>query len=171
MGEYRFSLHVAAPPEQVFDFWVDLDRAPEWIRGLTSITDRVGEPGTTGARHVNHFGPMRSPTEVLAAERPRHIRTRFGSWLLRGENEATFTPEGDGTRIDQTFRTQGIISAISARLFAVGSYKGSFQGELAHFARIAEAEAAEAAEAAGSTSAGPKAAEAAEAAAPRDTPA
>jgi hypothetical protein len=44
-------------------------------------------------------------------------------------------------RFSQTFRTQGVISAISARLFAVGSYKGSFQGELEHFARLAEAEA------------------------------
>ncbi len=147
MAEYRFSVHVAAPPEQVFDLWVDLDRAPEWIGGLTSITDRVGEPGTTGARYVSHFGPMRSPTEVLSAERPHHVRTKFGSWLLRGENEATFTPEGDGTRIDQTFRTKGIISAISARVFAAGSYKGSFQGELEHFGRIAEAEAAAAVDA------------------------
>jgi uncharacterized protein YndB with AHSA1/START domain len=147
MGEYRFSLHVTAPPEQVYDLWVNLDRAPEWIGGLTAITDRVGAPGTTGARYVSHFGRMRSPTEVLAAERPRHIRTKFGNWVLRGENEATFTPEGEGTRLSQTFRTQGIISAISARLFATGSYEGSFRGELEHFARIAEAEAAEAAEA------------------------
>jgi uncharacterized protein YndB with AHSA1/START domain len=144
MGEYRFTVHVAAPPDQVFDLWVNLDRAPEWIGGLTKVTDRVGEPGTTGARYVSQFGRMRSPTEVLAAERPRHIRTEFGNWVLRGENEATFTPEGEGTRLDQTFRTQGIISAISARLFATGSYKGSFQGELEHFARIAEAEAAKA---------------------------
>ena len=140
MGEYRFSLHVAAPPEQVFDLWVDLDRAPEWIGGLTAITDRVGEPGTTSARYVSHFGPMRSPTEVLSAERPVHVKTRFGNWVLRGENEATFTPHGDGTRIDLTLRTMGIISAISARLFATGSYKGSFQGELEHFTRIAEAD-------------------------------
>jgi uncharacterized protein YndB with AHSA1/START domain len=141
MGEYRFSLHAAAPPEQVFDLWVNLDRAPEWIGGLTAITDRVGAPGTTGARYVSHFGPMRSPTEVLSAERPRHVKTRFGNWVLRGENEATFTPEGDGTRIDLTLRTKGLISAIAARLFATGSYKGSFQGELEHFGRIVEAEA------------------------------
>jgi uncharacterized protein YndB with AHSA1/START domain len=141
MGEYRFTVHVNAPPEQVFDLWVDPDRAPEWIRGLTAVTDRVGRPGTAGARYVSNFGRMRSPTEVLAAERPRHIRTKFGSWLLRGENEATFTPDGDGTRLDQVFRTTGLISAISARIFATGSYTGSFQGELDHFARLAAAEA------------------------------
>jgi uncharacterized protein YndB with AHSA1/START domain len=143
MGEYRFSVYVAAPPEQVFDLWVNLDRAHEWIRGLTSITDRVGEPGTTGATYVTRFGPVRSPTTVLSAERPRRVVTKFGNWYLRGENEATFTREGDGTRLDQTFRTVGIIPAITARIFASGSYQGSFKGELEHFRRIAEAEAAE----------------------------
>lgn len=141
MAEYRFSVHVDAPPEQVFDLWVNLDRAHEWIRGLTSITDRVGDPGTTGSTYVTRFGPARSPTTVLAAERPRHIVTKFGNWYLRGENEATFTPEAGGTRLDQIFRTNGFIPAITARIFAAGSYKGSFQGELEHFARIAEADA------------------------------
>jgi uncharacterized protein YndB with AHSA1/START domain len=147
MGEYRFTVRVAAPPEQVFDLWVNVDRAPEWIGGLTEVTDRVGEPGTTGASYVSHFGRMRSPTVVLEAERPRRIRTRFGSWLLKGENAATFEADGDGTRLDQTYRTTGAISAIAARIFASGSYKGSFQGELEHFARIAEAEAQARAEA------------------------
>jgi uncharacterized protein YndB with AHSA1/START domain len=142
MGEYRFTVHVAAPPEHVFDLWVNPERFPEWIGGLTSVTDRVGEPGTTGSTYVSHFGPMRSPTVVLEAERPRRIATKFGTWLLKGETEATFTPEGDGTRLDQAFRTTGIISGIAARIFATGSYKGSFQGELEHFARIAEADAA-----------------------------
>jgi uncharacterized protein YndB with AHSA1/START domain len=141
MGEYRFSVHVAAPPDEVFDLWVNLDRAHEWIRGLTAVTDRVGDPGTTGATYVTRFGPVRSPTTVIAAERPRRIVTKFGNWYLRGENEATFTPETDGTRLEQTFRTVGIIPAITARIFASGSYQGSFKGELEHFARIAEAEA------------------------------
>lgn len=141
MGEYRFTLHVDAPPEQVFDLWVNLDRASEWIGGLTEITERVGDPGTTGARYVSHFGPMRSPTEVLEAHRPRSIRTKFGNRVLRGETEATFEPEGAGTRLNQVLRTTGVISAISARIFATGSYQGSFQGELEHFGRIAEAEA------------------------------
>ena len=74
-------------------------------------------------------------------EPPRLIRTRFGSWVLRGENTATFTPEGDGTRITQEMTTIGWFSEITSRLFALGSYKGSYQGELNDFARLAEAEA------------------------------
>lgn len=158
MGEYRFSIRIAASPEQVFDLWVNLDRAHEWIRGLTSITDRVGDPGTTGATYVTRFGPVRSPTMVISAERPRRIVTKFGNWYLRGENEATFTPEGEGTRLEQTFRTVGVIPAITARIFASGSYQGSFKGELEHFARLAEAEAkAKAADASAAPSTAPPA--------------
>ena len=73
---------------------------------------------------------MRSPTEVLEVERPRHIRTRFGNLILKGESDVTFAPEGDGTRLTQAFRTRGIVAAIFARIFAAGSYAGSFQGEL-----------------------------------------
>ncbi|MBI3752112.1 MAG: SRPBCC domain-containing protein [Chloroflexi bacterium] len=85
---------------------------------------------------------MASPTEVLEAERPRYFRTRFGNRLLRGENATTFEPEGTGTRLTEVFRTEGLIPAIVARLFGMGSYKGSFRGELAEFGRIAEREPA-----------------------------
>jgi hypothetical protein len=84
---------------------------------------------------------MKSPTEVTEAERPRLLTTRFGNAILRGTNSTSFEPDGDGTRLTQTFVTQGVIPAVMAWLFAHGSYRGSFRGELEHFARIAETEA------------------------------
>jgi type II secretory pathway component PulF len=50
-------------------------------------------------------------------------------------------PVPEGTRLTQTFTTEGWLPAIMARIFATGSYKGSFRGELATFARLAEQEA------------------------------
>src|SRR5437773_5435158 len=102
----------------------------EWIGGMTRvshITTPLNQPGT---RYTVWFGRISSPTEVVAAERPRLFRTRFGNRLLRGENEATFEPEGAGTRLTQRFVTRGLISAIAARICATGSYRGSFRGEL-----------------------------------------
>ena len=64
--------------------------------------------------------------------------------ILKGESEVWLTPEADGTRLTQTFRTRGVISAITGRIFAAGSYKGSFQGELEEFRRIVEREASRA---------------------------
>lgn len=141
MGEYSFTIHVEAPPEEVFALWIDLDRAHEWIGGLTKITDVTGPLDEVGARYTAWFGRMRSPTEVLEVRRPQYIRSHFGNTLLAGETSATFEPDGGGTRLTQTFTTEGIIPAIAARIFATGSWNGSFRGELAHFGRIAEAEA------------------------------
>jgi len=141
MGTHRLSVHVAAPPEHVFDLWINLDRMKEWVGGVTKVTDVTGPVDRAGTRYTVWFGSMRSQTEVLEAERPRFLRTRFGNSILRGEASATFEPEGDGTRIDQEFRTDGLIAAIAAWIFAHGSYHGSFQGELNAFAKIAERDA------------------------------
>jgi uncharacterized protein YndB with AHSA1/START domain len=142
VGHHRFVVQVRAPREQVFDLWTDLDRAHEWIEGLTRITDVTGPVTTAGTRYTAWFGRMRSPSEILQVDRPRLVTTRFGSWLLRGVVQATFEDQGgDGTRLTQEFWTNGIISAVMARIFAFGSYKGSFRGELKSFARLAEREA------------------------------
>jgi uncharacterized protein YndB with AHSA1/START domain len=141
MAEYQFSIHVAAPREQVFALWTDLDRMREWVGGVTRVTDVTGPVGQAGTRYTVWFGPMRSPTEVVEVDAPGRFRTRFGNWLLRGESLATFEAEGDGTRLTQVFRTQGLISSISARLFATGSSRGSFRGELEAFGVMAEREA------------------------------
>ncbi|MFJ6077110.1 SRPBCC domain-containing protein [Pseudarthrobacter sp. NPDC092419] len=141
MATYRLSTFVAAPPERVFATWTDPDRFPEWIGGVTGVTDRVGPSDEAGSRYTVHFGRMTSPTEILAAERPRHIRTRFGNAILKGESDATFTPDGTGTRIDQMFVTRGFVSAIFGRIFATGSYRGSFRGELEDFRKLVEREA------------------------------
>jgi uncharacterized protein YndB with AHSA1/START domain len=140
MGRYRFTVHVRAEPERVFDLWLDLDRASEWIEGLTRITDITGPPDQPGTRYVVWFGRVRSPTEILEVTRPSLVRTKFGNTLLRGETRVLFQPENGGTRLTQEFETQGIIPAIAARIFATGSYKGSFRGELNTFVKIAEAE-------------------------------
>jgi uncharacterized protein YndB with AHSA1/START domain len=99
VGHHRFVVQVRAPREQVFDLWTALDRAHEWIEGLTRITDVTGPVTTPGTRYTVWFGRLRSPTEVLQVDRPRLFRTRFGSWLLRGIEQATFEDQGDGTRL------------------------------------------------------------------------
>jgi uncharacterized protein YndB with AHSA1/START domain len=141
MGQYRFEIDIAASPDRVFALWTDLDRMHEWVGGVTGVTDVHGETGRTGTRYVVHFGPMRSPTEVLEADPPKRIRTRFGNLVLRGQTVATFEPTDAGTHVTQEFWTEGLVSNVMARIFASGSYQGSFEGELRAFAAIAEREA------------------------------
>jgi len=141
MPTHRLTAFSAAPPERVFALWIDLDRMKEWVGGVTKVTDVTGPVDQAGTRYVVWFGPVKSPTVVLEAERPRLLSTRFGNWILRGTSTTTFEPEGNGTRITQVMQTHGWISAITSRLFSMGSYKGSYQGELNDFARLAEREA------------------------------
>ncbi|MFJ4170979.1 SRPBCC domain-containing protein [Paenarthrobacter sp. NPDC089714] len=143
MGTFHVSTFIAAPPERVFATWTDQDRFKEWIGGVTGVTDRVGPIDEPGSRYTVWFGRMASPTEVLAVERPRHIRTRFGNAILKGESDVTFLPEDAGTRLNQEFVTRGFIAGIFGRLFATGSYKGSFKGELEVFRRLVERETPE----------------------------
>lgn len=138
MAHYTFSIHVDAPPEQVFALWTNLQRMGEWVGGVTGVSDISGPVDRAGTTYVVHFGPVKSPTVVLEADPPRRFATRFGNWLLRGRSSATFEPDGSGTRLTQEFETVGRISAISSWVFSRGSYEGSFRGELQKFGRIAE---------------------------------
>ena len=141
MGRYEFSTFIAASPDRVFDLWTDLDRMPEWVGGVTRVSDVSGPITQAGTTYTVWFGRMASRTQVLDVERPRRFRTRFGNRILRGTNEATFEPVGPGTQLTQRMETEGLIAAIMARIFASGSYEGSFRGELAKFAGIVEREA------------------------------
>ncbi|HEY7523597.1 MAG TPA: SRPBCC family protein [Candidatus Limnocylindrales bacterium] len=140
MAHYSFTTHVAAPPDRVFELWTNLERMGEWVGGVTGVTDLSGPIDRVGTTYVVRFGPVRSPTEIIDVERPRRLTTRFGNWYLRGTNRATFEPDGDGTRLTQTFDTVGRVSAITSWVFSRGSYRGSFRGELEQFARLAERE-------------------------------
>jgi uncharacterized protein YndB with AHSA1/START domain len=140
VARYTITTHVEAPPEPVFALWTNLERMGEWVGGVTRVSDVSGAVDQAGTTYVVHFGPMKSPTEVLEVERPRLFATKFGNFILRGRSSATFEPERGGTRMTQTFETVGVISAVSSWIFSRGSYEGSFRGELEKFARIAERE-------------------------------
>jgi uncharacterized protein YndB with AHSA1/START domain len=141
MAVYRLSVFVDAPANRVFDTFMDLERMPEWVGGVTRVTDVSGPVDQPGTRYTVWFGRMRSPTEILEVERPRHVRTRFGNLILKGESDVTFEPEGRGTRLTQELRTRGVVSAVFGRIFATGSASGSFRGELETFVEIVEREA------------------------------
>ena len=144
MATYRFSVEIRAPREQVFARWIDLDRMPDWVGGMKDVIDLSGPVDQVGTTYTTRFGSWAtSPTTVIAAERPSHFATRFGNTYLRGENEARFEDSNGKTRLTQEFRVNGLLPRIVARIFATGSYKGSFRGELNHFKEICEREAAE----------------------------
>ena len=40
MGRHAITVDIAAPREQVFDLFVNLERAPEWIEGMAGVSDK-----------------------------------------------------------------------------------------------------------------------------------
>ena len=99
----------------------------EWTGGVTGVADVSGPSDQPGTTYTVLFGRMSSPTTVLAAERPRLFKTRFGNGVLRGTSEATFTARGnDGTHMIQEFQTDGLIAGLMGRIFSIGSYRAAF---------------------------------------------
>jgi hypothetical protein len=71
VARYTISTHVVAPPEHVYALWIDLEGMGDRVGGVTGVTDLSGSTEQDGTTYVVHFGPMRSPTEIVEVERPR----------------------------------------------------------------------------------------------------
>ena len=101
-----------------------------------------------------HFTPGSDeimPGSFFVLDSLGETMTSFGNTYLRGDNEAWFEEHSGRTKLIQEFRVHGLLPRIMARIFATGSYKGSFQGELNDFAKLAEREAGTIDSAAGQT--------------------
>ena len=146
MARFEFRTLVDAPPDRVFDLWTDLDRAQEWLVGLSKITDRTGSLDQPGSSYVMWFSGRPALVTVLEVQRPNLIKSRLGGGLFKGLLGATFEPDAGGTRITEWSEPEGVGPTIASWIFSKGSWKGSFQGELKTFKRIAEREAGEARE-------------------------
>ena len=82
MSVHRFSVHVAARQERTFDLWTDLGRLPEWVEGVTRVTDVTGPSDRVGTRHTVWFGSMRFLVGFF-----------FLALLLYGDNDVRSPPE------------------------------------------------------------------------------
>jgi len=138
MADYVFTSEIAAPQETAFDLWMNVDRMPEWTEGLTRVSDLTGLLGQAGTRYKLWFGRTGASAEILSAERPRSVTWRVRIGPLGANIAAVFEADGNLTRVTETIRTRGPLTWAWARILATGSYKGSFRGELATFARTCE---------------------------------
>ena len=96
-------IHVAAPPERVFDVLRDRTLYGEWVVGTASTTPDEGEwpePGSALRYTVAGPIPLSDRTVVLAADEPRRLElhTRAGH-LPDGRIVLEVRPEGSGSRV------------------------------------------------------------------------
>ena len=126
----------------MFALWTNLDEIGEWISSVTKVTDVSGPIDTVGTTDVVHFGPVKSPTEILEVERLRRFATEFGELGAARSIERNIRarrrrgPHHAGIRARRSH-----LGGSPSWIFSRGSYEGSFRGELEKFARIAEREA------------------------------
>lgn len=98
--------HIAAPPERVFDAWLDADSVGQWLFATpdgvmekVEIDPRVGGKFLIAERRgeelAEHFG------EYLEIDRPHRLVFSFAA--MRDSSytrvEVTIAPEGDGSRV------------------------------------------------------------------------
>lgn len=98
--------HIDAPPERVFDAWLDADAVGQWLFATpdgvmekVEIDPRVGGKFLIVERRsgqpAEHFG------EYLEMERPRRLVFSFAAMRDSGYTrvEITIAPEGGGSRV------------------------------------------------------------------------
>ena len=114
------SVYVGRPPEVVYAFVRDLERAPEWQESLESVDVEAGT-------EVRRFGGRRAEATffVLEDDPPRRLAIRSDGGPAEARAEFDLEPDGDGTRVVFTLevRLRG-----AARL-AAGVVKGAAQRE------------------------------------------
>lgn len=106
MRAFRYTTHIARPPDEVWAFITDFAAAPRWRPLVKFMGVADGGPTRAGARlRVTIVLGGRETTrevELAAVEPPRRLMTRSGSSGIEGTFEYLVEPEGGGTRVTHT---------------------------------------------------------------------
>jgi uncharacterized protein YndB with AHSA1/START domain len=145
MGISSVSVDIAAPPQAVYDLYVDIGRVKEWQAGIKQITATgpLDRPGTRW--RTVYGGPFRVSGEVLAVEPGVRHQGRATEMLglVNCITTAHFAPAGAGTRLTVEFDAT-VAGGPFGRVFQkqVGSEMvATFGKDAARLKALAEAEA------------------------------
>ncbi len=104
MPGFKFSERIDRPPEEVFAFFVDFDRASEWAPEITRVEMLTDGPLRVDARYREmrwtSKGEARIDMEVTAFDPPGRYSAAFDEGGYRATFNYFFTPDGDGTRVE-----------------------------------------------------------------------
>ena len=142
-----FTIHVEAPPEQVFDLLSNPERFQEWMVPASEVKDITGTPGTvglgwtTGSTFLGRT--MENHMSVTAVERPRSFELK-GTGTFAAKVRGRFEPAAGGT--DVTIENEyemplGFIGDAANKLFFEKSFAESWDKSLAKLKALVEAEA------------------------------
>lgn len=139
MPVYTAEAWVDAPPDQVWEVLVGLDRYPEWNPFTPRVVSDL-EVGSTVALTTNlgwiRFTQVEWILEVVCGERLVWGGVLYGG-LIRAERVQTLTPEAGGTRYRSVDRIEGPASLVVRLLFGGALERGFHEMAAALQARAA----------------------------------
>jgi len=99
------TFRVARPPEAVFDYMTDPANLAEWQTTKTYVEQITPDPRGVGTRIRERTNPpvgkeFEQVVEFAEFDRPRRLATRIVEGPVKVDGWWTFTPEGDGTRVE-----------------------------------------------------------------------
>jgi uncharacterized protein YndB with AHSA1/START domain len=99
----RGSITINRPPEEVFDYLVNLEKSPQWSATLTQAVQQGGGSLKVGSRVTetrNLLGKkMESTYEVVKLERPRVFATKVVDGPVEFDFSWSLQPDANGTRL------------------------------------------------------------------------
>jgi carbon monoxide dehydrogenase subunit G len=135
-----FTIRLERPPEAVFPLVANLERAPEWVPDLVSVTKQT--PGAIGpgtrysevVRMGNNTGT--GQLEVVEYEPPLNFMHKGESGPARFVGRFTLEPDGSGTLLthEYTVKLKGLFRFLDP---LIGGWVGrNAQAGLANLSRI-----------------------------------
>ena len=116
------SVHVARPPEEVWDFTQDYARRPSWDASVIEAEDLGGDPRRVRVT-LRGMGP--TVFEYKLNRRPERTSLRMtgmtSRWVVDGGGSWEYAPEAGGTRWTQTNTLvvpRGVLALLVAPLIA-----------------------------------------------------
>jgi hypothetical protein len=123
------TIQIDAPPQAVWAVLTDLGRYPAWNPLFREASGQVAVGNRITLRSVHPAnGRMMTVKPKITVANPdaelRWVSSLPG--IISGEHRFTLTPEGGGTRLEQSETFRGLLAAFSGKTFARA--EASFQG-------------------------------------------
>ena len=122
MPGFEFAERIDRPREEVFDFFIDFDRASEWAPEITRVDMLTEGPLRVGARYREmrwtSKGESRIDMEITAFDPPGRYSAAFDAGGYQATFNYFFTPDGDGTRVEMAcvVRPEGAVRKLMSPL-------------------------------------------------------
>lgn len=131
MAAIELEIHIARPPEEVFEVFVDIPRSPDHVQAITRVemlTSGPVVPGTRWKETRSMYGREETlELEISELVRPDHYVVQADAHGTRYVTRFDFTPSGEGTQVklsfDATPRTalaklMGVLTKMMLRSFS-----------------------------------------------------